>query len=51
MAQKNATPSKAQAEIIRRAGLDPQEYAVVKDLTYSIIVRHRATDEFKVLDK
>ena len=51
MTQKNATPSKAQAEIIRRAGLDPQDYVVVRTLEHSIIVRNRATDEFKVLDK
>lgn len=51
MAQKNATPTKAQMETIQRNGLLPYEWVVVKDLTNSMIVKNRATGEFKVLDK
>ena len=51
MAQKNATPSKAQQEVIRRNGLQPNLYTVVQDLQNVMIVRHRITGEFKVLDK
>ena len=51
MAQKNATPSKAQAEIIKRNGLLPHLYTVVKELPNSMIVKHRITGEFAVLEK
>lgn len=51
MAQKNATPSKAQAEIIKRHGLQPHLYTVVKELPNSMIVKHRITGEFSVLEK
>lgn len=51
MAQKNATPSKSQAEIIKRHGLQPHLYTVLKDLPKSILVKHRITGEFTVLEK
>lgn len=51
MAQKNATPSKAQAEAIKRNKLNPALYVVVKELTHSMIIKHRITGEFKVIDK
>ena len=51
MAQKNATPSKTQVEIIKRHGLQPHLYTVVKELPNSIIVKHRITGEFQVLEK
>lgn len=51
MAQKNATPTKAQAEALKRAGLAPIAWAVVRVLSHSLIVKHRVTGEFKVLDK
>lgn len=51
MAQKNATPSKAQAEIMKRNGLNPLTWTVIKELNYSMIVRNRVTGEFKVIDK
>lgn len=51
MAQKNATPSKVQAEIIKRHELQPHLYTVVKDLPNSLIVKHRITGEFAVLEK
>lgn len=51
LAQKNATPNKAQAEALKRAGLAPIAWVVVRDLPHSLIVRNRVTGEFKVLDK
>ena len=51
MAQKNATPSKAQAETMKRNGLNPLTWTVVKELDHSMIVHHRITGEFKVIDK
>ena len=51
MAQKNASTSKSQAEILKAHGLRPQLYTVVKDLPNSMIVKHRITGEFAVLEK
>ena len=51
MAQKNATPTRAQQEVLRRHGLNSILWVVIKDLQYSMIVKHRITGEFKVLDK
>ena len=51
MAQKNATPSKEQQEIIKRNGLQPMVWTVIQDLNHSMIVRHRITGEVKVIDK
>lgn len=49
--QKNATPTKAQAEALKRAGLAPIAWAVVRELPHSLIVKHRVTGEFKVIGK
>lgn len=51
MAQKNAMPSEAQAEVLKEHGLRPQLYTVVKEFPNSTIVKHRITGEFKVLEK
>lgn len=51
MAQKNATPSKTKAEILKANSLRPNLYTVVKELPNSMIVKHRITGEFKVLEK
>lgn len=49
--QKNAAPSKAQKQVLERNGLLPHVWAVVKEFPHSMIVRHRITGEFKVIDK
>ena len=49
--QKNATPTMAQAEALKRAGLATIAWAVVRELPHSLIVKHRVTGEFKVIDK
>lgn len=51
MAQKNATPRKAQAETMKRNGLNPLSWTVIKELNHSMIVRHRISGEIKVIDK
>lgn len=51
MAQKNATPSKVQQEVLKRHKLNPLVWTVVKELDHSMIVRHRITGEFKHVNK
>ena len=51
MAQKNATPTKEQAEILARHGLKAACWVVIKDLPGSMIVKHRITGEFKMIEK
>lgn len=51
MAQKNATPSRKQQEIMRKNDVNSVLYVVIKELDNSIIVKHRITGEIKVLDK
>ena len=50
MAQKNA-PTKEQQEVMKKNKLPPLTWVVVKDLKYSMIVKHRITGEFRVIDK
>lgn len=51
MAQKNATPSVAQKEELKKAGLSTLLWTVVKEFPSSMIVRHRTTGEFKLIEK
>ena len=51
MAKKNATPSKEQVEILKQNGLNTLCWIVVQDLQNSMIVRHRVTGEFRMIDK
>ena len=49
--QKRADPNKEQAECIRRAGLVPHEFTVIRELDRSLFIRHRVTGEFKMISK
>lgn len=51
MAQKNASPTKEQAAVMQRHGLNKTMWVVVKDLKFSMICKHRVSGEFKVIDK
>lgn len=51
MAQKNASSTKEQAEAMKKAGMNPVFWVVVKVLPNSMIVKNRLTGEFKVLEK
>lgn len=49
--QKNAIPNKDQQKDLKANGLSPFEWVVVKDLTNTMIIRHRVTGEFRVIGK
>jgi len=51
MAQKNATPNKAQQEAIQRAGLKPLYWAVARELPSCLIICNRITKEFRIIKK
>lgn len=51
MSQKNATPTKEQQMVIVRAGFNPIEWTVIKDLKYSMIIRNKFTQEVKLVGK
>lgn len=51
MAQKNASPTREQARILEKNGLNKLTWVVIKDLNNSMIVRHRVTGEVRVIDK
>lgn len=51
MAQKNASPTKEQAKAMKKIGMNPMFWVVVKVLPNSMIVKNRLTGEFKVLEK
>ena len=50
MAQKNATPSRIQQASIRAAGLNPEEWVVVKELPSQLIIHKRNTDRYEMID-
>ena len=49
--QKRADPNKEQAEYIRRAEFAPHEFTVIRELAYSLFIRHRVTGEVKLISK
>ena len=49
--QKNATPNKNQKVLIKKRGLDPDNYTVLKELNYSLFLIDRRDKTIKVLDK
>lgn len=51
MAQKNATTNREKKAVLARHGLRPLEWAVVKELNHSLIIKNRITGEFKVVEK
>lgn len=51
MAQKNATPNKAQQEILKKNDLNPLCWVVQQDGIHTMIVRHRVTGEVKLINK
>lgn len=44
-------PTVAQMEIMQKAGLDPREWLVTKNLSDSISIVHRQTGQQKVIKK
>ena len=51
MAQKNATPTREQAHVLHKHGLNPAFWVVVQDFPNSLIIKQRVTGEFKVINK
>lgn len=51
MAQKNASPTKRQADTLKRHGLNPLLWTVLKELNHKLIVLQRLTGEVKTIDK
>ena len=51
MKQKNTSPTKDQAEILRKRGYDPLRYVVTKEMPYSLIIKNRETGEFEIVNK
>lgn len=51
MPQKNATPNREQKDVLSRHGLRPLEWVVIKELTHSLIIKNRITNEFRVIEK
>lgn len=51
MAQKNATPTKEQAEVMKRHKLSPVFWVVTKEHEKALVVMHRVTREFRCIAK
>ena len=51
MAQKNATLNKNQKVLIRRMGLDPDHYTVLKELNYALFLIDRRDKSIKIINK
>lgn len=46
-----ALPNSSEREMLRRRGLIPGDYYVIKRLNYVIILKHRVTGAVKFIDK
>lgn len=51
MARKLKALTPTQKELLRAHGLKLHEWRVTQDLMYSMIVQHRITGEFRVIEK
>ena len=51
MPQKDATPNRSQKMAIQAAGLDADEWVVVKELPSQLIIRNRHTNEHRLIDR
>ena len=51
MVQKNASPTKEQAEAMKKIGMNPMFWVVIRDLHKIMIFRHRITGEVKLVEK
>lgn len=49
--QKNAFPTKAQQEVIKKAGLSPLKWVVVQDQLHCLIIKQRVTGDFRMICK
>ena len=49
--QKNATLTSEQIEAMTRAGLNPEDWVVIRDLRYRMVIRSCVTNEVKMIGK
>ena len=49
--QEYAKPNARQKQLIRRRGLNPANYTVLKELNYSLFIIDRRDKTIKILDK
>ena len=49
--QKRTPPTKEQAAHIRAAGYNPDDYTVLRELQFSLFIRHRASGAVKMISK
>lgn len=51
MAQKNASPTKEQAEVLEKNGLNKLTWVVLEDMNHYLVVKHRITGDVKHIKK
>ena len=51
MAQKNASPTREQKQIMERYGLKPVCWTVLRNLNHNLIVKNKFTGEVRYLEK
>lgn len=51
MAQKNASPKKNLKKLIISRGLNPDNYTVMKELNYTVLLKVKRYGTVKVIDK
>lgn len=51
MGKRYVAPSKEQTEVIKRHGLQPLSWVVIEEFDHAMIIKHRVTGEFKVIEK
>lgn len=49
--QKYETPNKNQKAIIKKRGLDPDDYVAIRQLNYCLYILHRRNKTVKIIDK
>lgn len=49
--QKNATPNKRQCDLIKKRGMNQDNYTVLRELNYSLFLIDRRDKTIKILDK
>ena len=51
MAQKNASPTWEQKEVLKKNGLRTWEWVVLQDMRHTMIIKHRVTGDVKHISK
>lgn len=51
MAQKNASPTREQARVLEKNGLDKYQWVVIQEFSKTMIIKHRVTGAVKHIDK